>query len=445
MAQDDNWLYAEQAVLGSVLIDDQCAGKLIFNLSPEDFQLSAFRSIYVAIRELYTTGRPVDPVTVLDQIGGGPEMRKLVLELMEITPTASNIDRYIEICRKRSQLHKYHLMGERLSNAETSEAAEEILSSANEITAGRGMQSWTLAEALKNYFNNYGKPRNYLHWFIQQLDPRIKLEFGDFCLLGGRPSSGKSAFALEAAVYWSVVCGYRVGFYSHETSREKLTNRLISACARVPLDGVKDSALPDKQMQDVCNMAARINEAPLDLISCAGKTVAEMQANALAKKHQIVIVDYLQIVGGPGKDEYSQVSAISKSLHIMCQRLGIFCLALCQLSRTRGSRPSLEDLRSSGQLEQDADAVLFLHKQDGKDMEREFIIAKNKEGSCGTTRLHFDGPIQHFSYFGKGDQPIKGYDYLKTATVKAPGEELDQLSMDTEVPFEKKLEGELNA
>lgn len=436
MAISEQWVYAQQSVLGSVLISPECAGKIIFSIGPEDF-VEAYRSIYEAIRDLYTTGKPVDPVTVLDKIGGGPAARQLLADLMEITPTAANIDAHIDICRKCSQLHKYQLMGDALARVESAEQAEEILSSANQMTAGRGMRSWTLAEALKNFFNRYGKPRNYLRWYIPQLDPRIKMEPGDFCLLGGRPSSGKSAFAVEAALFWAVACGYRVGFYSHETSREKLTNRLIAAAARVPLDSVKDGTLTDKQMQDVCLMAARINEAPLDLISCSGKTVAEMQANALAKKHQIVIVDYLQIVGGPGKDEYSQVSAISKSLHVMCQRLGIFCLALCQLSRTRGAGPSLEDLRSSGQLEQDADAVLFLHKQDKKPMEREFIIAKNKEGSCGTTRLHFDGPIQHFSYFGKGDQPIKGYDYLKTPTVKASGEELDQLPMETEVPFEK--------
>ena len=213
MAHDDNWLIAEQAVLGSVLIDDRCAGKIIFDLGPDDFQLSAYRSIFEAIKELYTTGRPVDPVTVLDQIGGGPEMRRLILELMEITPTAANIDRYIEICRKRSRIHKYHLMGDALAQVESAEQAEEILSSANQVTAGRGMQSWTLAEALKNYFNNYGKPKNYLHWYIAQLDPRIKMEPGDFCLLGGRPSSGKSAFAVEAALHWACVCGYRVGFY----------------------------------------------------------------------------------------------------------------------------------------------------------------------------------------------------------------------------------------
>ena len=290
---------------------------------------------------------------------------------------------------------------------------------------------------MRDFFGRYNKKVEYLPWFLPQLDGRLSLELGDFCLLGGRPSSGKSAFALEAAAYWGAVCGYRVGFYSHETSREKLTNRMIAACARVPLDRIKRGTLTDEQLQDVCNISARISEAPIDLISCAGKTVAEMQAFALSRRHQIIIVDYLQIVAGPGKDEYAQVSAISKSLHIMCQSLGIFCLALCQLSRTRGARPSLEDLRSSGQLEQDADAVLFLHRQEGKDFEREFIIAKNKEGECRNTNLHFDGSIQHFAYLGKGDKPINGYDYRKHSPGKQPSQELDQLPMDTEVPFEK--------
>lgn len=124
---------------------------------------------------------------------------------------------------------------------------------------------------------------------------------------------------------------------------------------------------------------------------------------------------------------------------VMCQSLGIFCLALCQLSRTRGARPALEDLRSSGQLEQDADAVLFLHKNAGNDNEREFIIAKNKEGECRTTKLHFDGPIQHFSYLGKGDQPLVGHDYRTSPGCQSHGQQLDQIEMlpaDTRVPFE---------
>lgn len=438
MANSEQWIYAQQSILGSVLISPECSGKIVFGVGSEDFT-SQYRTIYEAIRDLYTSGKAVDPVTVLHQAGG--EYRDLVKTLMEVTPTAANIDAYIEVCRNCSRIYKYREMGTALQGIETAQQAEEILASANQVGVGRGMASWTMGEALHDFFRRYQKKPDYLPWFLSQLDSRLTMEFGDFCLLGGRPSSGKSAFALEAAVYWAVVCGYRVGFYSHETSREKLTNRMIAACARVPLDGVKQSTLTEKQMQDVCSVASKISEAPIDLISCAGKSVAEMQAFALARRHQIVIVDYLQIVTGPGKDEYSQVSAVSKGLHVMCQSLGIFCLALCQLSRTRGAAPSLEDLRSSGQLEQDADAVLFLHKKDGTSNAREFIIAKNKEGECRTTKLHFDGPIQHFSYIGKGDHPLTGYDYRSEKGYCTPSEDLpgqfDLLPTDTDVPFEK--------
>lgn len=436
MELDERWIYAQQSILGSVLISPECAGKIVFGVSATDF-VAQYRTIYEAIRDLYTTGKAVDPVTVLDRIGGKDQYQGLLQELMEITPTAANIDYYIGICRERSRIHKYQQMGAQLQEIDSAEQAEKILSSANTVSAGIGMASWTMGEALKNFFNTYHRKKEYLPWYLPQLNSQISLEFGDFCLLGGRPSSGKTAFALEAAIYWAAVCGYRVGFYSHETSREKVTNRMLAACSRVPLNGLKHSTLTEAQLADVCAVSSRINEAPIDLIECAGKSVQEMQAFALARRHQIIIVDYLQIVSGPGKDEYAQVSAISKSLHVMCRNLNVFCLALCQLSRTRGARPSLEDLRSSGQLEQDADAVLFLHRQEGKDDEREFVIAKNKEGECRTTRLHFSGSIQHFSYMGKGDQPIKGYDYCKQPGYHAMGEDLEQLPMDTPVPFEK--------
>ena len=434
--ESERWIYAQQSILGSALIDPRCAGKLVFGVSAEDFS-EVYRSIYEAIRDLYATGKAVDPVTVLDKVGGGAEMRKFIAELMEITPTAANIDAYITICRECSRVHRYKLLGASLVEVGSAAEAEEVISSVNSVRVGKGMECWTLGEALKDFFNRYHRKPDFLPWYLPQLNSQLSLEFGDFCLLGGRPSSGKSAFALEAAMYWGVVCGYRVGFYSHETSREKLTNRMVAAAARVPLDGVKRSQLTDQQINDVCDVAAKVNDAPIDLISCAGKTVAEMQAFALARRHQIVIVDYLQIVAGPGKDEYSQVSAISKSLHIMCQSLGIFCLALCQLSRTRGAKPSLEDLRSSGQLEQDADAVMFLHKGDGATVTRDFIIAKNKEGECRSTKLHFAGEIQHFSYLGKGEQPLAGHDYRKEKAFRAPGQALEQLPMETDVPFDK--------
>ena len=432
---DEAWTYAQQSVLGSCLIDSRAIGAVLFELSEDDFQ-DVNRTIFTIIREKYTTGKPVDPVSVLDELGGSQEYRKYIVDLMDITPTAANVKTYAAICREKSKVSRFRELGEQLAAVESANDAAEILRGINHIGVGRGMDSWTIAQALKNFFERYHKKVLYLPWFLEQLNGQLSMEFGDFCLLGGRPSSGKSAFALEAAVYWAVKCGYRVGFYSCETSREKLTNRILAACARLPLDAIKRSRLDERQLETLCDISARINDAPIDLISAAGKTAAEIQAYALERRHQIVVVDYLQIVADKGKDEYSQVSSISKALHTMCQSLKIFCLALCQLNRTKGTRPSLEDLRSSGQLEQDADSVLFLHRQDGKDNERELIIAKNKEGECRSTRLQFDGPIQHFSYLGRGDQPMKGVDYGTLQAAPPKDNSYDQLPMDTDVPFE---------
>ena len=432
---DEAWTYAQQSVLGSCLIDSRAIGAVLFELSEDDFQ-DVNRTIFTIIREKYTTGKPVDPVSVLDELGGSQEYRKYIVDLMDITPTAANVKTYAAICREKSKVSRFRELGEQLAAVESAKDAAEILRGINHVGVGRGMESWTMGQALKNFFERYHKKVLYLPWFLEQLNGQLSMEFGDFCLLGGRSSSGKSAVALEAAVYWAVKCGYRVGFYSCETSREKLTNRILAACARLPLDAIKRSRLDERQLETLCDISARINDAPIDLISAAGKTAAEIQAYALERRHQIVVVDYLQIVADKGKDEYSQVSSISKALHTMCQSLKIFCLALCQLNRTKGARPSLEDLRSSGQLEQDADSVLFLHRQEGKENERELIIAKNKEGECRSTRLQFDGPIQHFSYLGRGEQPMKGVDYgtLQAAPPKDDG--YDQLPMDTAVPFE---------
>lgn len=430
---DEAWTYAQQSVLGSCLIDSRAVGLVLFELSDDDFQ-GVNRTLFQIIREKYTTGKPVDPVSVLADLGNTIEYRKYVIELMDITPTAANVKEYAAICREKGKVSRFRELGEQLMTVESAKDGADLLRSANHIQVGRGMESWTMAQAIKNFYSRYDKKVTYIPWFLEQLNSQIDMEFGDFCLLGGRPSSGKSAFALEAAAYWGIKCGYRVGFFSLETSREKLTNRMLASCARLPLNAIKHSRLGQKELETLCDIAGRINEATIDLISAAGKTVAEIQAFALERRHQIVIIDYLQIVADKGKDEYSQVSNISKALHTMCQSLQIFCLALCQLNRTKGARPSLEDLRSSGQLEQDADGVLFLHRQEGKDNQRELIIAKNKEGECRPTLLDFDGPTQHFSYLGKGDQPLKGVDY-GTIRAAAPKEEFEQLPMDTPVPF----------
>lgn len=408
------WMQAQQSVLGSVLIDDRCASFLVFGLAEEDF-CESYRSLYRAIRELYTTGKPVDPVAVLNVVGDS--YKDLIVQLMTITPTAANCKMYVDIVKQQSRVLKLRDTGLALSRISTEEEGAELLANAASETVRDDGDVWSLAQGFSDWMHRYQKKPDYLDWFIPQLRRMIRAEKSDYFIVGARPSAGKSAFALQAALYWAVVCNKRVGFFSHETSREKLMDRLVACASGVPMDAIKERTLNDKQMAAVCSISSRINSAPLFLFSAAGRTVQQMQDRALYKRLDIVIVDYLQIVAAPGNDEYTQVTAVSKALHTMCQRFGIFCLALCQLSRTKtdksghAQRPRLEDLRSSGQIEQDADGVFFLHPLEEPDKPRELIIAKNKDGALSITKLAFDGVRQQFRFIGKGQQPLKPFDY----------------------------------
>lgn len=433
----DAWMQAQQSVLGSCLLDDRCTSKLVFGLTEEDF-CESYRAVFRAVRDLYTTGKPVDPVTVLSVVGD--RYKDFLRQLMLATPTAANCGEYVQIVREQSRVLRLRDAGRALAQIETEADGQAILEGAASQTVRDESDVWSLSQGFRDWMRRYTKTPEYLDWFIPQLRRMIRAEKSDYFIVGARPSAGKSAFAIQAALYWAVVCGKRVGFFSHETSREKLMDRLVACAAGVPLEAIKERTLDDRQMAAVCSISSRINAAPLYLISAAGRTVEQMQERALYKHLDIVIVDYLQIVAAPGKDEYTQVTAVSKGLHTMCQRFGIFCLALCQLSRIQrdkdgnARRPQLEDLRSSGQIEQDADGVFFLHPLDEPDKPREFIIAKNKDGALSRTKLAFDGGCQQFRYMGKGAQPLKAFDY-SAYVMQSQAAECPQLTMDVPVPF----------
>lgn len=424
------------------MIDERCASKLVFGLAEEDF-CDTYRTVFRAIRELYTTGKPVDLITLLNVVG--KEYRNFFLELMEITPSAANIDEYVKIVQRQSRILKLREAGRALTTIDTEEEGTEILANAASESIRDDGDVWSLSQGFADWMKRYAKKPDYLDWFIPQLRRMIRAEKSDYFIVGARPSAGKSAFALQAALYWAVACGKRVGFFSHETSREKLMDRLVACAVGVPMDAIKERTLDDRQMANVCSVSSRINAAPLFLFSAAGRSVQQMQDRALYKHLDIVIVDYLQIVAAPGNDEYTQVTAVSKALHTMCQRFGIFCLALCQLSRTKtdktghAQRPRLEDLRSSGQIEQDADGVFFLHPLDEPEKPRELIIAKNKDGALSVTKLAFDGPRQQFQYVGKGQKPLKPFDY-SSFVMQSQSAQFPQLSMDVEVPFTEQEE-----
>lgn len=433
----DSWLYAQQAVLGSCLIEPKCISEIMFQMTESDF-IPSYRPLFNTMVDLYSSGKPVDPVVVVEIIGS--EYKNLILDLMEITPTAANVKRYVDITVGQARILRLREIGEELMTVDSPEEAQQIMDSANgTMVTGNGLQSLSLKKLLSDFFAKYNKPPDYYDWFIPQFRRIIRLRKGKYMIVGARPSVGKSAFAMQAAAYWAIACGLRVGFYSDEMHEEDLTDRLIATCSGVQLEQIMERRIPDRQMQDVALIASRINEAPLYVIPASGHPVADIKASALKEHLDIIIIDYLQIVPGRGDKEYDRVTRVSHELQILCKTTGITVLALSQLDRLRGARPTLEDLRSSGQLEQDADIVAFLHRPAGQANAVEFIVEKNRNGKTGTTKLEFDGGLQRFLYVGKGDKPLKPFDY-STFTFHQPPEpdpyeQMEMLPDDTPVPF----------
>ena len=225
------------------------------------------------------------------------------------------------------------------------------------------------------------------------------IDKGDYIVIGARPSEGKTAIALNMATRMAK-SGVKVGFFSLETSELKLMDRIIAEMCSVNFGRIKRGQLTEDEWRAVAETSARIQSLPLWLIPASGKTVAWIAAETLRLGLDVIFIDYLGLITGPGKSIYEQVTNISKDLHNFAQQHKVMVVALSQLNRGDPAQlPTLERLRESGQIEQDVDAAVLLHNPPSGDDFREcqLIIAKNKEGICGSIDMIFNGSNQRFS------------------------------------------------
>lgn len=410
----ENWLQAQYSVLGAALIDERVIPEIIAETSETDFSGTCL-TLYKAIREMVLAGIPVDPVSVVGKLG--KQYSEFVIQLMEITPTAANIANYITLCRSQSRTLALQEIGKSLANAENEEDCRKLMEQANGLLIDKqGVKVTTMSAGLKRFAERVTKPKNYLTWPIAGLDNDLYVEAGDFVLLGGYPSAGKSALVLQCALHWAR--HKRVGFYSLETSDDKLMDRVVSAGAGIQMERIKRSCLQDKDWERFAEESAVISQLPLEIIPAAGMTVADVKAKAMMRRHEIVIIDYLQLLTASGKNRYEQVTNISLALHTMAQTMGVTVVALSQLSRAEktsdGAKkaPSMSDMRESGQIEQDADVILLLYLQNenNRNGSRTLKIAKNKEGICTANTLEFDGEKQRF--YKAGSTKFSGGQYV---------------------------------
>ena len=408
---------AEAAVIGSLCINPSLVGECLTKIGPEDFSNFSCMAIFQAFQALYFEGQQIDVIVVRNRLTGMPEAEKTLRECMELTPTWTNIWAYVDIVKQQARMRRVREIATQLLDAKDLDEAQRTLDSANGIFIDRqGLVCKSALGLIDDFLDRHqGEPPEYLSYGFPRLDAQLYTEPGDLILLGGKPSAGKTALALQFA--WHMAKTHKVAFYSLETSDRKIGDRSMAALAGVPMDRIKRNTMDDRDRESVRFMRDKLKDRRIDVISASGSTVQDIQAHALAHRYEIIFIDYVQLLATPGvKDRISAVTSISLALHQLAQRNGITVIGLSQLKREeagkgkKSSAPSMSDLRESGQLEQDADVVMLLYQDDpGKPNSpgRILSIAKHKEGECGFIRLYFNGLKQRFSEISGAAEPAK--------------------------------------
>lgn len=408
-------------------------------------------AVYRAIRDAFEKDISVDPVIIAANLDAS--YRSFVLDLMEITPTAANIDRYIALCKEQSKIVSLRRLAEEMSTEQDGEKMREMVERANGMLARKpGLKIITMADALQSFMTRKTQKPNYLTWPVKELNDRLYVEPGAFVVIGGYPSTGKSAWALQCAWHWAQT--KKVGFFSLETSSEILFDRQVAAAARISMDTIKRNNLSQDEWDRVCGMTDVITSRKLELIPAAGMSPADIRAVTMMQGYEIILVDYLQLIQGSGENRVAQVTNISIALHTMAQSMGVTVVALSQLARqdpkNKNAAPDMSALRESGQIEQDADVIMMLSLEDKEKPEgpRELRIRKNKEGTRPNILLGFDGKHQTFYKIGalqktvedvariKGNiKPAKAPYPPKEEPQKTVAGQMTILPDDTEIPF----------
>ena len=428
-------LEAEQSVLGSMLIDANCVKDVMEQLRPDDFYLRQNREIFETIYSMFVYSKPIDGVTVageMEKNGTYDEAttRAYLAQLMDVTPTSANVMEYVGIVRDKALLRAlYTAAGEILSLVQdgAGEAAGVLEAAEQKIYAvrrGRSAQNMTpigvvlqgVLDHLSELSANGGKTLPGLSTGLGALDDKTNgLNRSDLVLLAARPGMGKTSMALNMALNVARSSGKAVAIFSLEMSREQLVTRILSNQATVENQRLVTGNLREADWVSIANAAAVLSGLNILIDDNPLLTVADMNAKCRRIDDLgLVVVDYLQLMtsaGGSrsysGENRQQAVSDMSRMLKIMAKELQVPVLCLSQLSRANekrdDKRPMLSDLRESGAIEQDADIVLFLYRDDyyHEDSEKhniaECIIAKNRHGETGKVELAWSPQYTTFS------------------------------------------------
>ena len=418
-------LEAEQAVLGSMLIDSRSVAEVIGIVRPDDFYLQQNKEIYETIYSMFNFSETIDPVTVLEKMKvqglATDKTPEYLMQLMEITPTAANVGQYARIVRDRAMLRNLATAAGEIRETvlagvgtpeEILESAEKKIYALRNGNAGETLQH--IGVVMVGVFDRLdelsrsGNAFPGLSTGLHDLDKKINgLNKSDLLLIAARPGMGKTSLALNIALSVAKESAKTVAFFSLEMSREQLAMRLLSNESFVDNQKLLTGQLSEEDWTKIAIASSALSQTDIRVDDNPSISVAEMNAKCRRLPNLgLVLIDYLQLMTSAGTGQTSNnanrvqvVSDISRALKIMAKELNVPVICLSQLSRANESRtdkrPMLSDLRESGAIEQDADEVLFIYRDDYYHPDTpeknvaEVIVAKNRHGETGTVKLQW--------------------------------------------------------
>ena len=424
---------AEQAVIGSMLIDPRCVPEVLEKLKSDEFYVKLNRDIFETMYAMFAYGQTIDPVTVLDQMKVRgvyqDQCESYLAEIMRVTPTAANVMEYAAIVRDRSLLRRWGEAADEINSMvyEGAGEAETMLEVAERkiyaLRQGRNVGGlMPVSAVVQNVFDNLsetaasGNKIPGLETGLPDLDRMILgLNKSELILIAARPGMGKTSIALNILLHVAMNLNKTVAMFSLEMSREQLVTRLLSRAALVPSQNLLTGQLSEQQWRDIADAAQTLSMTDIRIDDNPTLSVSEMNAQCRRlPKLDLVVIDYLQLMQSAGsghswsnESRTQAVSDISRMLKIMAKELDVPVICLSQLSRASESRqdkrPILSDLRESGAIEQDADVVIGLYRDGYYNKEStnpnlaEAIILKNRKGSTGTVELSW---LPEYTTFG---------------------------------------------
>ena len=387
---------------GLTLCKRDVATEVMVEVDDSDFETKELQEAFNAIKGYWELRGYVDAVDIRET---HKNVADFIVECSKaceaecVVLSRERMEEWAKRIKENAALRRFQSLAvESASALTTYEDLSEIYQQMGEAMSLKAEEedAWTYEDVLNDYVLHMDEKPVYIKTGLERLDEALHISPGDFIIIGGRPSAGKTALSLQIAASMAKQ-NYTVYYFSLETSKRKLGARLMANQIYCPLDTVKNKAV---SLNEIDGQAKNM-KMPLYIRSAAGKNVAWMKAQALRKKAQVIFVDYLQLIHETGaKDRYAAITAISIALHELAQTTGIVVVALAQLNRNPskpGATPTNSDLRESGQIEQDADAIILL-SGDNPDKYL-FRLSKNKEGEIGDLPITFNKQIQRFQEY----------------------------------------------